>query len=357
MSKRVVGSDQIRMVGLSNVVLPSLLNFRMEDDREDLMELASSISKHGLLQPIVVRNCTDASLPSGSVELVCGRRRLSAAKALGMKFVACTPIQATDQEALEIALTENIQRKSLNAIEEAEAYKLYLLSFGRGSVKRLSERLGKSEEYVSHRLLLVGLPNVIKDRICRRLLKPAEATELVWLKDAEKQIELSEEIMKRRLSFRQVRRAVKILKEEKVTVEEAARRAAIYFPSLSIPPSREHAAPESTPPWTRDRHDGLLESCQVIPILDRAILVVRTSLSGLDFIAGKEEAGSVRELLMKERNILHEILDEIIREKMQHARQVKSGNDPCFLLKPVKVDRGPGAPSLGISQSRNRITR
>ena len=111
----------------------------------------------------------------------------------------------SDKEAYELALVENVQRETLDAVEEAEAYKRYVNDHGWGSVSDLARKIGKSQEYVSHRLLLLRLPSDILEKIHAQRLTPWQAQELVWLKDSSLITELSHSIVEHKLTVKQIR--------------------------------------------------------------------------------------------------------------------------------------------------------
>src|SRR5215831_7592564 len=125
-----------------------------EDD-----SLVASIREHGLLQPILIRPLTQG------FEIVAGHRRFQACRSLRWRFISCKIREMSDKQAYEIQLTENMQRKSMDPVEEAEAFRRYVVDFGWGGITELAKKIGKSEVYVSHRLQLLKLPDEIKERI------------------------------------------------------------------------------------------------------------------------------------------------------------------------------------------------
>ncbi len=124
--------------------------------------LICSIREHGLLQPILIRPLVH------DFEIVAGHRRFKACRSLRWRFIPCKLREMSDKQAYEIQLTENIQRKSMDPVEEAEAFRRYVIDFGWGGVSELAKKLGKSEEYVSHRIQLLKLPDEIKAANCHR---------------------------------------------------------------------------------------------------------------------------------------------------------------------------------------------
>jgi len=108
---------------------------------------------------------------SHGFEIVAGHRRYHACRSLRWRFIACKIREMSDKQAFEIQLTENIQRKTMDPIEEAEACRKYVIDFGCGGVCDLAKKIGKSEEYVSHRIHLLKLPDEIKKKISNQIMK------------------------------------------------------------------------------------------------------------------------------------------------------------------------------------------
>lgn len=319
---------RVEPISLEDIVTIPLLDFRMTIDQdEEFAGLIRSIQRHGLLQPLIVRPARgrESHREGRKFELLCGHRRLAASKRLGCESLPCIVMDLDDREAFEIALVENVQKQSLNPIEEAEAFKSYVTNFGRGSVTRLAESIGKSEEYVSHRLLLLGLPKELSERISRRLLNPSHATELVWLKDAEKQVELSRAVITHNLSLRQLRYVVRTMRREGITVSEAVAMV-LRTPNVESKNHEYVAAGDSVvlaEPWLssaqleeEDELDGDLR------VLERATLVIRTSLSGIDLLIQKpNNPPELKSLLMRERQSIHKVLDELIKVEVVYKRK------------------------------------
>ncbi|HJT47432.1 MAG TPA: ParB/RepB/Spo0J family partition protein [Nitrososphaeraceae archaeon] len=160
--------------------------------------LACSIREHGLLQPILIR-----PLEHG-FEVVAGHRRLQACRTLRWRFIPCKIRELSDKQAYEIQLTENIQRKSMDPLEEAEAFRKYIMEFGYGGTRDLAKKIGKSEEYVSHRLQLLELPDNIKEQICLNQLNVSQAIELVSV-PAVRRSQLMEHVVNNNLTVKQIR--------------------------------------------------------------------------------------------------------------------------------------------------------
>src|SRR5438034_3092808 len=152
---------------------------------EDDALLSNSIREHGLLQPILIRPLIHG------FEIVAGHRRFQACRSLRWRFIPCKIRDMSDKQAYEIQLTENMQRKAMDPVEEAEAFRRYVMDFGWGGVSELAQKIGKSEEYVSHRIQLLKLPDDIKNQVITSRLNVSQAMELTTLSQ-ERQSEIIE---------------------------------------------------------------------------------------------------------------------------------------------------------------------
>lgn len=136
------------------------LDFRLDDDTDDLADLATSVAELGVLQPLTVRQ------NAAGWEVVAGRRRLAAARLAGLEQVPCTLRQLTDDEAADIALAENLHRRDLSAVEVALALKR-LRDQGLNQTQ-IADRVGRSQGTVSALLRLLDIPAQLRDRVHRR---------------------------------------------------------------------------------------------------------------------------------------------------------------------------------------------
>lgn len=191
----------IEYLNISDIEPP--LNILRIQGNNDLSNLSNSIKQHGLIQPIVVRPIY------GHFEIVAGCRRYMACKSLNWKKIPCHTVHLNDIQTFEMALVENIQRESLSALEEAESFKMYVLDKGWGSISDLSFKIGKSPSYITKRISLLDLPPDVKQSIEKAELKPSSAEELLAIKDPERQSQLAEMILKRRLTTMKARELVR----------------------------------------------------------------------------------------------------------------------------------------------------
>jgi ParB family transcriptional regulator, chromosome partitioning protein len=167
--------------------------------------LLNSVKEHGLLQPILVRPLNHG------FEIVAGHRRFQTCRSLRWRFVPCKIREMTDKQAFEIQLTENIQRKSMDPIEEAEAFRRYVVDFGWGGVSELAKKIGKSEEYVSHRIQLLRLSVDIKEQIINSKINVSQALELTSI-PSDKQSEIVSYVMSSNPTVKQIREVKSIIK-------------------------------------------------------------------------------------------------------------------------------------------------
>jgi ParB family transcriptional regulator, chromosome partitioning protein len=187
-------SVEMRMLRPSRAIL--------RDNPGPMSGLMISIQDKGLLEPIIIRPVSDG------YEVVAGMRRYEACKKLGWRRVPAHVVELDDREAFEVSLLENIQRETLNPIEEAKALRNYVEGFGYGGETELARKIGKSQEYVSRRIGLLSLPQRVQDQIMRRRIAPSVAQELTLLNDEDAE-EMAEEVGDHGLTLREVRRIIR----------------------------------------------------------------------------------------------------------------------------------------------------
>lgn len=185
---------------------------RKRFDEEKQRELAASIRERGVIQPILVRSTGEG------YELIAGERRLLAAKEAGLDRVPAIVREVPDNEALEIALVENIQRQELNPIEEAEAYQRLINEF-KLTQEDLSKQVGKDRASIANSLRLLKLPQDIQDEVIKNRISMGHARTLLALEGEDAQRMACDRVVKKGLSVRETESLVKRMKEENVSRE------------------------------------------------------------------------------------------------------------------------------------------
>lgn len=186
------------------MVEPNREQPRKNFDEDALQELADSIKQFGLLQPILVQDRKD------HYEIIAGERRWRASKLAGLKEVPVIIRNYTEQEIVEIALIENIQREDLNPIEEAQAYKRLLTEFNLKQ-DEVAERVSKSRAAVTNSIRLLKLSDEVQQMVIDEMISTGHARALLAVEDQEEQYNLAQKIFDEKLSVRDVEKLVKNL--------------------------------------------------------------------------------------------------------------------------------------------------
>ena len=181
---------------------------RKSFEHEPLEALAESIAQHGIIQPIVVRP------RDGMYMIVTGERRWRAARMAGLSEVPVMIIEADDKKAAELALVENIQRKDLNPVEEAQAYADLIEEYSY-TQEEISKKVGRSRSSIANSLRLLDLPDAVLEKLAQGELSEGHAKVLLGIKDAEKLEKAAETVISRELSVRETEKLVKALNETK----------------------------------------------------------------------------------------------------------------------------------------------
>lgn len=198
---------------------------RKEFDEEKLNELAASIKRHGIVQPIIVRK------NGGRFIIIAGERRFRAAHIVGLTTVPVIVKNLEDDESMEIALIENIQREDLNPVEEAMAIR-FLMHRHDLTQQEAAERLGKSRPAIANALRLLNLPDSVLMLLREGKLQAGHARALLSVKDENMLVQLAEKIVKDGLSVRETEQAVKTINEPENTEPKAKKTAAEKSPAI-----------------------------------------------------------------------------------------------------------------------------
>ncbi|MFG6113620.1 ParB/RepB/Spo0J family partition protein [Halobacillus sp. MO56] len=189
---------------------------RKRFDSKAIQELQASIEEHGILQPLIVRKSIKG------YEIVVGERRYRAAKAAGLAKVPAVIRELTDEQMMELALLENLQREDLSPIEEAEAYKQLINELGI-TQETLAKRLGKSRSHIANLVRLLSLPEPIIAWINEGKLSMGHGRALLGLKDKEKLVPIAEKIQADIMNVRQVELLITQLNENNQKKKEKDR--------------------------------------------------------------------------------------------------------------------------------------
>ena len=207
-----------------NLIIPNKYQPRKVFDEKSLDSLSESIKKYGIINPILVRKNTD------KYEIIAGERRYRAARQAGLTEVPVIIKNANEQEMAEIALIENIQRQSLNPIEEAKSYE-EIMKIGNQTQISLAEKLGKSQSSIANKIRLLSLPIEVQDALTNKKISERHARTLITVKDNEKQLELLERIIKEKLTVKELEQ---IINEKDITEEEIKQAISEIMKSLNI---------------------------------------------------------------------------------------------------------------------------
>ena len=183
---------------------------RRDFDEEELQALSESITVHGIIQPLTVRE-----LSSGYYQIIAGERRWRAARMAGLTEVPVVVIEADDQKTMELALIENLQRQDLNPVEEALGYRALMDDFGM-TQEDAAQRVGKSRPAVANALRLLNLSDAILEKVRNGSLSAGHARALLSVKSEKKQLEIMQKIIALGLSVRQAELLCKNLSREPV---------------------------------------------------------------------------------------------------------------------------------------------
>ena len=204
----LIGDSDIKTsndkISISSIV-PNKNQPRKFFDKDALDELARSIKERGIIQPLIVRKSDDQD---DKYELIAGERRWQAAQVAGLNNVPVVVLQADNLKSLELAIIENVQRKDLNPIEEAESYRNLIENFDYDQ-EMVSKFIGKSRSHVSNSLRLLSLPEKLISMIRENKISQGHAKILIGLENA---LILADKIIKKKLSVRQTENLVRLLK-------------------------------------------------------------------------------------------------------------------------------------------------
>ena len=206
---------------------------RKDFDDESLQSLADSITVHGVLQPIIVRENSDFP---GTYEIIAGERRWRASKIAGLSEIPAITVDGDDLKVAQISLVENVQRENLNPVEEAFAYQALVERFGL-TQEQLSKEVGKSRSAIANMLRLIDLPDEVLSLLKDGKITTGHARAILGLDTDEQMVILAQKTEEKGLSVREVEKLVrKILAEQDVEVlnvkDDSAIQRRVYMRDL-----------------------------------------------------------------------------------------------------------------------------
>ena len=211
----LIGDSDVKItnnkISISSII-PNKYQPRKNFDKNSLEELTASIRERGIIQPIIVRASEDSN---DKYELIAGERRWQAAQNAGLHEVPAVILNVDNLKSLEFAIVENVQRKDLNPIEEAEGYQRLINEFNYDQDK-VAKFIGKSRAHISNCIRLLSLPTKVIEYIINDKLSPGHAKILVGLDNSEL---LAEKIIKKKLSVRQAEALARLVKSNKSSIK------------------------------------------------------------------------------------------------------------------------------------------
>ena len=211
----LIGDSDVKItnnkISISSII-PNKYQPRKNFDKNSLEELTASIRERGIIQPIIVRASEDSN---DKYELIAGERRWQAAQNAGLHEVPAVILNVDNLKSLEFAIVENVQRKDLNPIEEAEGYQRLINEFNYDQDK-VAKFIGKSRAHISNCIRLLSLPAKVIEHIINDKISPGHAKILVGLDNSEL---LAEKIIKKKLSVRQAEALARLVKINKSSIK------------------------------------------------------------------------------------------------------------------------------------------
>jgi ParB family chromosome partitioning protein len=283
-SNELAGS--VEDINLSEIVLtPNLLRSNLNG----VEELAKSIMHVGLLQPIIVR-LNDLH----TFELVAGYRRYNACKKIGWRKITCHVVELDDKSAFEVSLIENVQRQTLNPIEEGLAFRNYVNKFGWGGVSDLAEKISKSPGYVSKRIRLVELPESVIDLLSKCEISISAAEELLPVSSRDEQTKIAMVIRNKKLPLRKVR---ELVKNNNSIIADSDSLSLNSYDNIS---------------YSKDR---------ILKSIDKSIITLRIAVKKMGSIMeGVEDDWILYGILLYQRNALILQIDQLIKQKRKYKK-------------------------------------
>ncbi len=255
--KKTPSSDEQTETGKEYSMKLSLIQPNQGQPRKDfnqelIQELADSVKKYGVLQPLLVQKKGEF------YEIIAGERRWRAAKEAGLKEVPVVIREYTRQQAMEIALIENVQREDLNPIEEALAYQQLLQEFDL-TQEEIAERVSKKRVTITNSMRLLKLDKRVQEMLIQNQLSGGHARALLSLENGEQQYQTALKIISEKLSVRETEKLVKLLAKPKKPVKEKEEERDLSFIFKDLEERMKQAMGTKVSINKRDRNKGKIE--------------------------------------------------------------------------------------------------
>ncbi|MDD6272940.1 MAG: ParB/RepB/Spo0J family partition protein [bacterium] len=243
--------DKILYISVDDII-PNRFQPRLAFNENELNELASSISKYGVIQPIILRNI------GNKYEIIAGERRYKASCLAGLKKVPAIINNTDDNTSAEIALLENLQRKNLTPIEEAQSYKKLM---NRGfTQEEIANKLGISQSAIANKLRLLNLPKKVQNALLYNKISERHARSLLTLNDEELQISLLDRIINERLTVKQTEEEIDILLNKTKNANDIPIEIQKYISGDRVDNIEKDKQDISKSPYESEELEKLLES-------------------------------------------------------------------------------------------------
>lgn len=217
-------NEQVQQIFIEDII-PNRFQPRLTFDEKDLQNLADSIKVHGVIQPLVLRRV------GNKYEIIAGERRYKASCMAGLKQVPAVVREMNDNESAEVALIENIQRKNLSSIEEAQSYK-NLLNRGYLTQEELANKLGVSQPAIANKLRLLNLCDEVQNALLNEQISERHARSLLQLANPDDQKTMLNRIIKERLTVKQLDNEIKKMMNGDTTSTSDSGTSNIMTPTL-----------------------------------------------------------------------------------------------------------------------------
>ncbi len=216
-------------------IIPNRFQPRLAFDEKELKELSESIKMHGIIQPLVLRRIGD------KFEIIAGERRYKASVLAGLKTVPAVIMNINDEQSAEVAVVENLQRKDLTPIEEAQSYKK-ILDMGYLTQESLAARMGVAQSTVANKLRLLNLSIPVKEALLHNKISERHARSLLNITDSALQINMLNRIMTERLTVRQTDEEIaKLLGKERPSNNEIKKEVTINPNDVDIEKEKQES--------------------------------------------------------------------------------------------------------------------